>query len=106
MKSKGFSTGIWVFGATPDRFCVTGYKSGGNIEESLDRKMCIRDSFGIFRIDLHANLVTPNEDENPRFDLPWQVATLIKEWAQYTLCPYNFIFFGRGLIYQARGFSG
>jgi hypothetical protein len=25
MKSKGFSTGIWVFGATPDRFCVTGY---------------------------------------------------------------------------------
>jgi hypothetical protein len=33
------------------------------------------------------------DDENPRFDLPWHIATLIKEWAQciepikfYILC--------------------
>jgi hypothetical protein len=46
-------------------------------------------------------------DENPRFGMPWHVATLVKEWTKYiTLCPYNFIFFGRGLIYHASGFSG
>ncbi len=47
MKSKGFSTGIWVFGATPDRFCVTGYKSGGNIEESLDRIAAVPNLTGV-----------------------------------------------------------
>jgi len=33
--------------------------------------------------------VTPNEDENPRFDLPWQVATLNEERAQY-IVPLQF----------------
>jgi len=47
MKSKGFSTGIWVFGATPDRFCVSGYKPGGSIEESLDRIAAVPDLNGV-----------------------------------------------------------
>ena len=38
----------------------------------------------------------------PRFDMPWHVATLIR---RNTLCPYNFIFFGRGLIYHAHSKS-
>jgi len=37
--------------------------------------------------------------------MPWHIATLIIEWAQY-LVPLLFIFFGRGLIYHTRGFSG
>jgi hypothetical protein len=49
----------------------------------------IKNHSGIFRIDLHANLVTPNEDENPRFDMPWQVATLNEERAQY-IVPLQF----------------
>lgn len=36
MKSKGFATGIWVFGACPDRFCVKGYKEEVPIEKALD----------------------------------------------------------------------
>jgi hypothetical protein len=24
----------------------------------------------------------PDDDENPRFDMPWHVATLINEWVQ------------------------
>jgi hypothetical protein len=35
------------------------------------------------RINILAIIVVPDEDENPRFDMPWQVAILIKEWAQY-----------------------
>jgi hypothetical protein len=34
--------------------------------------------------------------------MPWHVATLIR---RNTLCPYNFIFFGRGLIYHAHSKS-
>ena len=33
--------------------------------------------------------------------MPWHVATLNEEWAQY-IVPLHFIFFGRGLIYYAR----
>ena len=37
MKSLGFATGIWVFGETPDRFCVSGYKPKVSIEEALNQ---------------------------------------------------------------------
>ncbi len=43
----------------------------------------------IFRIDLHATLVAPDDNENQEFDMPWHVATLIKEWAQY-IVPLHF----------------
>ncbi len=43
----------------------------------------------IFRIDPHATFVAPDEDENPKFDMPWHVATLIKEWAQ-CIVPLHF----------------
>jgi hypothetical protein len=33
-----------------------------------------------------------DEDENPRFDMPWHVATLI---GRYKLCPYIFYSFVR-----------
>ena len=45
-----------------------------------------------------------DEDENPRFSMPWQFATLIKEWSQY-IVPLHFIFFGSDLIYHARCFQ-
>jgi hypothetical protein len=34
-------------------------------------------------------LAALDEGENPRFDMLWQVATLIKEWAQY-IVPLQF----------------
>lgn len=37
MKSKGFATGIWVFGSCPDRYCVRGYKEGFSLEMALDK---------------------------------------------------------------------
>ena len=37
MKSKGFATGVWVFGSCPDRFCTKGYKKEVSLEESLDK---------------------------------------------------------------------
>jgi hypothetical protein len=43
----------------------------------------------IFRIDPHNMLRPLFKDENPRFDIPWQVATLMKEWAQY-IVPLQF----------------
>jgi hypothetical protein len=33
--------------------------------------------------------LVPDKDENPRFDIPWHAATLIKEWAQY-IVPLQF----------------
>ena len=53
---------------------------GGNLNNSLliillDRWSCC--------------LAVPDEDEKPRFDMPWHVATLIKEWAQY-IVPLQF----------------
>lgn len=36
--------GFW---GDPDRFCVTGYKSGGNIEESLDRIAAVPNLTGV-----------------------------------------------------------
>lgn len=36
MKSKGFATGIWVFGGCPDRFCPRGYKEDVPLERALD----------------------------------------------------------------------
>ncbi len=54
---------------------------------------------------MHATLVAPDEDENPRFDMPWHVSTLYEDQAQY-IAPLHFIIFCRGLIYQVRGFSG
>ena len=53
----------------------------------------IKNHSGIFRIDLHATCVSPDENENHEFDMPWQVATLIKERAQYIvpLQFYNFL---------------
>jgi hypothetical protein len=44
---------------------------------------------GIFRKDPNANFVVPGKDESSEFDMPWQVATLIKEWAQY-IVPLQF----------------
>jgi len=38
--------------------------------------------------------------------MPWHVATLIKEWAQYIVPLHFFNSFVGGLIYHARGFSG
>ena len=38
--------------------------------------------YGIYRIDTHVTLVATGEDQNPRFDMPWQVATLYEDRAQ------------------------
>jgi hypothetical protein len=45
---------------------------------------------GIFRKDPNANFVVPGKDESPEFDIPWYVAKLIKEWAQY-IVPLQFL---------------
>ena len=37
--------------------------------------------------------------------MPWHVATLYEDRAQY-IAPLHFIFFGRGLTYHARVFTG
>jgi xylose isomerase len=44
---KGYSTGIWVFGKTPDRFCVSGYKIDRSIEKSLDRIASVPELTGV-----------------------------------------------------------
>jgi hypothetical protein len=38
---------------------------------------------GIFRLDPHVTLWHQMRIKNLKFDMPWHVATLIKEWAQY-----------------------
>ena len=45
-----------------------------------------------------------DEGENPIHDMPWHVATLYEDWAQY-IVHLHFIFFGRGLIYHAHSKS-
>ena len=45
-----------------------------------------------------------DEGENPRFDMPWQVATLYEDRALF-IAPLHFIFFGRSLIYYAHSKS-
>ena len=40
-----------------------------------------------------------DEGENPIHDMPWHVATLYEDRAQY-IVPLHFKFFGRSLIYQ------
>ena len=40
-----------------------------------------------------------DEGENPIHNMPWHIATLYEEWAQY-IVPLHFIFFCRSLIYQ------
>jgi len=37
----------------------------------------------LFRIDLHATCVAPDDNENQRFDMPWQVATYNEDWTQH-----------------------
>jgi len=46
-----------------------------------------------------------DESETSIIDVPRHIAILLKN-GHNALCPYNFIFFGRDLIYHARGFSG
>ena len=36
-------------------------------------------------MDPQATLVESDENENPIYDMPWHVATLIKEWAQFIM---------------------
>ncbi len=50
MESKGFATGIWVFGACPDRYCVRGYKEDHPLEVALDR---IADIEGLTGVIMH-----------------------------------------------------
>ncbi len=47
MKFKGFATGVWVFGACPDRFCTGGYKKSSTLEESLDQIAAVEDLTGV-----------------------------------------------------------
>lgn len=47
MKSKGFATGIWVFGGCPDRFCPRGYKEDVPLEKALDAIAAVEDLKGV-----------------------------------------------------------
>lgn len=47
MKSKGFATGIWVFGGCPDRFCPRGYKEDVPLERALDAIAAVPDLKGV-----------------------------------------------------------
>jgi len=47
VKSKGFATGIWVFGACPDRFCPRGYKEDVPLEKALDAIASVPDLKGV-----------------------------------------------------------
>lgn len=47
MKSKGFATGIWVFGGCPDRFCPRGYKEDVPLEKALDAIAAVPDLKGV-----------------------------------------------------------
>ena len=47
MKSKGFATGIWVFGGCPDRFCPRGYKEELSMERVLDAIASVKELKGV-----------------------------------------------------------
>ncbi len=47
MKNRGFATGIWVFGACPDRYCVQGYKEGFSLQAALDKIAAIEGLQGV-----------------------------------------------------------
>ena len=59
-------------------FSLDEKKTGNRVVIFFTTHYSPHTSHCIFRIDFHATFVAPAMDENPRFDIPWHVATLIK----------------------------